>query len=330
MKKISILYALLVFLLLLIAYFSISFGSLKLGFLDIYNLIFANENQLHSIVFYEIRIPRMLLALLVGASLALSGAVCQSLFKNPLADPSIIGVSSGAALGASIAIVFFANFLAPFTTSIFAFVFGLLASLIIFSLAKNSKGVAIFIIILAGIAISALAGAFIGFISYFTTNENLRALSTWQMGNLTGATYHNVFFVFLSFLFASIFFFKKAKVLNVLLLGDSQARYLGLNVQKEKLQIIAVVSFLIAICVAVSGIIGFIGLVVPHIIRLLIGADNRKILPLVAMLGAVLLASSDLLARIIFLPAETPVGLITALLGAPFFLLLILTQKHKY
>lgn len=290
----------------------------------------SNLATYEKVIILELRLPRLILAIMVGAILSQCGAVMQGLFRNPLADPGIIGVSSGAAVGAIIAIVWLSEDFGAWTIPASAFISGLLTTLLVYRLAQSKEGTSVLILLLAGVAIAAFAGAAIGFISYFSSDEKLRQLSLWQMGSLTGASQANLWIPTLAMVGLLFIFQKKATALNALLLGECEARHMGINVEQLKLHLIMLCALGVGIAVAFSGIIGFVGLVVPHLIRLTTGPNHHSLLPLSAILGALLLVVADLLARILVQPAELPVGLVTALLGAPFFLILLLQQRQRW
>lgn len=279
------------------------------------------------VVVLELRLPRTLLAMLVGALLAQCGTVTQGVFRNPLADPGIIGVSSGAALGAVIAILWWPSF--PWAIPGFAFAGGLLTTLLVYRLAQSPDGTSVFVLLLAGIAISAFAGAAVGFASYFSDDQKLRQLSLWQMGSLNEGTTHNIILAVAALALISWQFQRHATALNALLLGEAEARHLGIAVEAAKFRLIVLSAIGVGVAVACAGMIGFIGLVVPHLVRLVIGPNHHSLLPLTALCGALLLLVADLLARLLAPPAEMPVGLITALLGAPFFVVLLLQQRRS-
>lgn len=282
------------------------------------------------VVILELRLPRLLLGILVGAILAQCGAVMQGLFRNPLADPGIIGVSSGAAFGAISAIVLLPASWDAWSIPLSAFSGGLLSTLLVYALARSAHGTSMVILLLAGVAIAAFAGAATGFLAYFADDQSLRELSLWQMGSLAGAAQANSWLALGCLIVLAIAFQRQAQALNALLLGEAEAHHLGIAVERLKLQLIVLTSVGVGIAVACAGIIGFVGLVVPHLVRLLCGPDHRSLLPLSALLGALLLVLADLLARLLVQPAELPVGLVTALLGAPFFLILLMQQRQRW
>ncbi|MDO6512604.1 MULTISPECIES: iron ABC transporter permease [unclassified Neptuniibacter] len=325
-------------LLIACALLSLVLGAMNLPVYDsllivVDDLFGANFSQLEGyqqVVVLELRLPRLLLAIFVGAILAQCGAVAQGLFRNPLADPGIIGVSSGAAVGAILAIVVFPAVWGSWTIPTMAFVGGLLTTLLVYGLAQSKNGTSVLVLLLAGVAISAFAGAAIGFLSYFADDASLRELNVWQMGSLTGASDANLWLAFTTMLLLMIAFQRRAQALNALLLGEPEARHLGIDVEQLKLQMIILTAIGVGVAVSCSGIIGFVGLVVPHLVRLATGPNHHFLLPLSALLGAVLLMGSDLLARLVVQPAELPVGLVTVLLGAPFFLILLIQQRKNW
>jgi iron complex transport system permease protein len=294
---------------------------------------YSEPSQIQSIIM-DIRLPRLILALLVGASLAILGAVMQGLFRNPLADPSLIGVSGGASVGASIVIVAAGGaMLSPLAglsmVALGAFIGGAITTLVVYRVATSSLGTSVTTMLLAGIAIGAIAGAFNSLLSYFSDNQMLRQISVWQMGNLGGANWQKVSIMASVSLIIFSLLPSQARSLNALLLGESEARHLGIDVQRIKRQLIFLTALGVGVSVALAGLIGFVGLIVPHMVRLLIGPDHRALLPASALAGASLLLIADSIARVVVLPAELPTGILTALLGAPFFVALLLKQRGQ-
>jgi iron complex transport system permease protein len=293
-----------------------------------------HTNQINTILF-DIRLSRICLAFLIGAILAISGAVMQGLFRNPLAAPSLIGVSSGASVGASIVIVLAGTWLQNnallglSVVALGAFVGSFLITLLVFRLSTSTLGTSVTTMLLAGIAISALAGAVNSLLSYFADNEMLRQISIWQMGNLSTANWARVSVVAVVAVFVLVLFPRESKSLNALLLGESEARHLGIDVQRVKKKLILLTTLGIGTAVAVAGMIGFVGLIVPHMVRLLIGPDHRWLLPVSALAGGILLLIADTLARVIIAPVELPTGILTAILGAPFFIMLLIQQRRE-
>ena len=294
-----------------------------------------HTDQINTILF-DIRLSRICLAFLIGAILAISGAVMQGLFRNPLAAPSLIGVSSGASVGASIVIVLTGAWLQTnavlglSVVALGAFIGSFLITLLVFRLSTSTLGTSVTTMLLAGIAISALGGAVNSLLSYFADNEMLRQISIWQMGNLSTANWTRVSIVAVVAVVVLILFPRESKSLNALLLGESEARHLGIDVQRVKKRLILLTTLGIGTAVAVAGMIGFVGLIVPHIVRLLIGPDHRWLLPVSALAGGILLLIADTLARVIIAPAELPTGILTAILGAPFFIMLLIQQRREF
>lgn len=277
-------------------------------------------------VWLTVRLPRVLLAVVVGCALASSGAVMQGLFRNPLADPGLLGISSGAALAVALTIVMpFAlpPLLALYSHMISAFVGSLAISLIVFTLSRFGHG-GLSRLLLAGIALNALCGAAVGVLTYISDDQQLRQFSLWSMGSLGQAQWPTLAVASSLILPACIATFFMSRRLNILQLGEEDAHYLGVNVRRTQLQLLLLSALLVGAAVAVSGVIGFIGLVIPHLLRMRIGADHRWLLPGSAMAGACLLLLADTLSRTLVAPAEMPVGLITSIIGGPYFLWLIL------
>ena len=286
-------------------------------------------------ILLDIRLPRICLAILIGAILAISGAVMQGLFRNPLAAPSLIGVSSGASMGASVVIVLAGAWLQSNTAlglslvAVGAFIGSFLVTVLVYRLSTSALGTSVTTMLLAGIAVSALAGAVSGLLSYYADNEMLRQISIWQMGNLSTANWQRVLVLTVVAILVLSLFPRESKSLNALLLGESEARHLGIDVQQVKRKLILLTTLGIGTAVAIGGMIGFVGLIVPHIVRLLIGPDHRWLLPASALAGGVLLLLADTIARIIIAPTELPTGILTAILGAPFFIMLLVQQRRE-
>ena len=327
----------LVILLPVVALLSLTVGTVSISWVEALSAVFGNSSstQIDTILF-DIRLPRILLAIFVGAVLASTGAVMQGLFRNPLADPSLIGVSSGASVGASIMIVTASGaiqggaLVGLSLVSIGAFVGGFTATLLVYRLATSGLGTSVTTMLLAGIAIGALAGALNSLLSYFSDNDMLRQISLWQMGNLSGASWLKVFIMGVVAVLLMSLFPRDSKALNALLLGESEARHLGINVQRVKRRLIVLTALGVGVSVAVAGLVGFVGLIMPHIIRLMIGPDHRWLIPASGLAGAVLLVIADSLARVVVTPAELPTGILTAILGAPFFVVLLLQQRKDF
>ncbi|WLS95618.1 MULTISPECIES: FecCD family ABC transporter permease [Gilliamella] len=313
-------------LLLILMIYSANSGALKLSFTQLMNMSF--DDPLWNI-WCNIRLPRIILAIIVGMALASAGAVMQGLFRNPLADPGLLGISSGASLMVGITILFPAVFppimmlygkmVAAFAGSLF-----ICALIYLYSLNEQCN---LAKMILLGVAINAIIGAVMGGLSYISDESQLRQISLWSMGHLGKGSWDLVI-VSLSLIFPALLcLIKLAHQLNILQLGDEDAHYLGINVERTKRYLLLLCAVLIGASVAVSGIIAFVGLVVPHMIRLQIGANHKWLIPGSALGGACLLLLADTLARTLVAPTEIPVGLLTSLIGGPYFLWLILRHK---
>ncbi|WP_315919716.1 iron ABC transporter permease [Mesorhizobium sp. SP-1A] len=286
------------------------------------------------VIIHDIRLPRVVLGVLVGATLAVSGAVMQGLFRNPLADPGLVGISSGAGLGAVSVIVLGGTWLAPVTVflgastlPLAAFCGGLACTVILYRIATRQGRTSVATMLLAGIALAALAMALTGMLVFMADDRQLRDLTFWQLGSLGGATWQKIGaagFVMVPALAAMSLL---APGLNALSLGEATAAHLGVAVQRMKYVAIVGVSAAVGAAVAVSGGIGFVGIVVPHLLRLVMGPDNRYLLPGSALLGAALLLLADAFARTVAAPAELPIGIVTAALGGPFFLWILLRRR---
>ena len=293
------------------------------------SLLQANLTPQEQAVLNSIRLPRVLLAVIVGAALAVSGAALQGLFRNPLADPGLIGIASGAALAVALMIVIIGplpGILGLYGLSLAAFMGGLLTSIVIFRFAGLTGASSVTYILLAGIAINALASAGTGFLAYLSDDQELRSLTFWTMGSLGGALWPGVLICASLVIPATFVLYRNAQRLNILLLGESEARHLGVDSERLKRNIIICTAISVGAAVAVSGIIGFVGLVIPHLIRLTLGPDHRLLIPASALLGAIILIIADTVSRTLLAPAEIPVGIFTSLIGGPFFLWLLIKQ----
>ena len=287
-----------------------------------------------AIILFDIRLPRLALGILVGAALAVSGAVMQGLFRNPLADPGLVGVGAGAGLGAIGAIVLgtmlplaLRGALGYYLVPVAAFIGGWLTTILLYRMSTHRGRTSVAVMLLGGIAIAALAGALSGILIYMANDAELRDLTFWGLGSLAGATWDKVALggaLIVLALGATPFL---ARALNGLALGEGPAAHLGVPVQKMKNAAILTVAAATGAAVAVSGGIGFIGIVVPHLLRLMIGPDHRWLLPNAALLGASLLILADMIARSVVAPAELPIGIVTATLGGPFFLWILMRNR---
>ncbi|WP_046006660.1 FecCD family ABC transporter permease [Pseudoalteromonas rubra] len=287
-------------------------------------------SQLHVSVVTQIRLPRLLLALLVGCVLACSGAASQALCRNPLADPSLMGVTGGAAV-AAIAVIALSPKVAFINESMVApaaFLGALAITSLLYRIASHQGQVQITVLLLAGVAINAVAMALIGLFSFFADDTSLRLMTYWQMGALAGASWPAMQYGAPLILICIVMLFIRRKQINALMLGERDARHLGVNVRRLKNEVIFLIALGVGGAVAMSGMIGFVGLLVPHLARLLVGPALRRMLPLSMLLGCVVLLTADWLARLVVTPSELPIGVITALFGSPFFVYLLIQQKR--
>ncbi len=325
-------------LLVVIAVISLGVGAVPISFVETLSIIAASvgvdtfwqHTAMQETVLTHIRAPRVLLGILVGASLAISGAAMQGLFRNPLADPALIGVSSGAALAAVTVIVLgnvifgeMSGLSIIFTLPVAAFIGGVLTALLVYRFATINGTTDVATMLLAGIAITAIAGAGLGVLTFLADDAQLRTLTFWTMGSLGGVTWLQLLVATPFLLLPVLFLPMYAPLLNAMLLGEAEAGHLGFNIQRLKLKLIILVAMTVGAAVSLTGVIGFVGLMVPHLIRIAVGPDHRFLLPASALLGAIILLLADLLARTIVTPAELPIGIITAILGGPFFLWLL-------
>lgn len=269
---------------------------------------------------FDVRLPRVLAAILVGAGLAAAGTAMQGLFKNSMADPYIIGTSSGGALGAAVAIVFFAGMGLP----VFAFVGATASTVIVFLISRRDGKVAVETLLLSGIAMSMFLSAMLSFIMYLS-GSSLHQIMLWLMGGFWNISWDNVWLA-LSIPVGCLVLFVFARDLNVISLGEEDAIHLGVDVERLKVALLLLSSFITGIAVSVAGSIGFIGLITPHVMRLLVGPDHRILIPAAMMAGAALLLWADTLARI--MPSEIPVGIVTSFFGAPFFIYLLRSRTR--
>ena len=317
---------LMVLLLVALTLFATTLGAMRLPLASIW----PSGDEVLRHIWLTIRLPRVLLALLVGSALALSGCVMQGLFRNPLADPGLLGISSGAALAVSFWVVLPISvpvLVALYAPMLAAFIGSLAVMAVIFVLSKAGDG-SLSRLLLVGIAINALCGALVGMLSWISNDTQLRQMSLWGLGSLGQAEWPTLLVAATLIIPASLVVWWTAARLNLLQLGDEEAHYLGVNVRILQRLLLLCSAVLVAASVAISGVIGFIGLVVPHLMRMWLGPDHRGLIPGSLLAGAMLLLIADTLARTIAAPAEMPVGLLTSLLGAPWFLWLIFRQER--
>jgi iron complex transport system permease protein len=305
---------------------SLMVGSVTLGLPELISVLTDTpQNSVARTILIDIRLPRVLLALLVGAGISASGAAIQGLFRNPLADPALIGVSSGAALFAALFVVIAGqvpHLIVGMAGS--AFVGGMLATWIV--LLVGGRGGGISTMLLAGIAINAIALAGVGLLSYLSTDTQLRSISFWALGSLNGASWTSVS-VAAVIPIVLYFLYRQSSSLNAMTLGEETAMHLGVSSHFLRIRIVSLTAIAVGIGVALTGVIAFLGLIVPHLIRMTLGSKHQVVIPASGLLGGLLLLVADSLSRTIVAPVELPVGILTALIGGPFFVYLILSQQ---
>ena len=343
--KINIFFTIMVSVLLLLLLLGVSYGPVNISISDVLIIFLQKLNflsnyqvpEINEIVLLNIRLPRVILGALVGLALGTSGAILQGLFRNPLVDPGFIGVSSGAAVGAMFAILFtqflqlfFWSFLIPFILPIMAIIGSFITTILVYKMSKVESKTNIMTMLLSGIAVNAISGSVIGLFVSISSDVQLRSFTFWTLGGLDNADWLVVFLTSI-FVFIPIYFvFKMRYELDIFMLGDSEALHLGLDVETLKKKIILMTSIMVGISVSFCGMIGFVGLVTPHLVRLFIGPKHKFLIPGAALLGAIILSLSDLIAKSIIAPAQLPLGVITSAIGAPFFIWLIINQKKRF
>lgn len=303
--------------------YALTLGSMEFTLSEVINALKGQGDETISLIIKDIRLPRIIMALLVGMMLASSGVVVQALFQNPIADPYIIGIAASATFGAVLAFVLK---LPNFYYGVFAFISCLISSFLIFSLARSGRKVNVATLLIIGIAVSSLLGAFTSFAMYLIGEDSFKIIM-WTMGYLGDANWEKVIILIIPLVLSLIYFYKVRNELDALLNGDEEAHALGVEVDKLKRKLLIISSLIVAFSVAFSGMIGFIGLIVPHAFRMLVGGSNQKLIPVVTLAGGVFLLICDTIARTIMAPVEIPIGIITAFLGAPFFLFLAFRAK---
>lgn len=337
-RKFLIQLCLLVIVLLFAVTVSLCFGAAPIPISDTFSILmhklfgisneqFSNISISSINIVWTMRMPRVLLAVFVGAGLSLSGIVLQGTVQNPLAEPYLLGISSGAVLGATISVV--GGFLAA--SSILAFVGSLLATVLVLALAGIKSKMTSSKLILSGVVINAMFTAASNFIlSFKGDGDSALLIRYWTMGSLTKAKWDNILFPIITVVAISLFFLTQYRVLNTLLIGEEAARTLGINLAFYRGIYLVIMAFLVGILVASCGTIGFVGLIIPHIIRALVGSDHRKVVPLSLITGAIFLVIADAIARSLIKNADIPIGIITALIGAPLFAYMIIKKNYGF
>ncbi len=288
-----------------------------------------------AIILWEIRLPRLALAILTGASLAVAGSAMQALLRNPLAEPSLVGVSAGAALFTSAGIVLggykltvLQDAMGELALPTLAFSGSLLVSILIYKISSHQRKTSMTLMLLAGIAINSLCVAFIGLLTFIANDAQIRTLTFWSLGSLGSATWSTVGITACLSIIGIIVLLRKAGALNALALGESQAGLLGISISRLNRTCIVCIALSVGAVVSMTGIISFVGLVAPHIVRMTLGPDQRLVMPASAIVGAILVVCADLIARTVVAPTEIPIGIITTLIGVPFFLLLLFRMRQ--
>lgn len=332
-------------LLVLSIILAITFGPVTIKSIDVakilYYKIFDSSSPLalellsgsRADIIWNIRLPRVLMAAVVGAGLAMSGVTMQSVVRNPLANPYILGISSGAALGAAMSIVLGSfHWFGIYGVSVGAFVGAILTSLFVFTIAFSGVGRGNTIkLLLAGMAINAMCSAFTNFIIYIAKDaEGIRSVTFWTMGGLTSSSWNLLPLPFFVTTLIIIFFLTQFRILNVLLLGEESAMTLGIDVAKYRKIYLLLSSCVTGVVVAVSGTIGFVGLIIPHVVRMLVGSDHKRVMPLSILSGSIFLIWCDVFARMVMKGSELPIGIVTAMIGGPFFIYLMLTKSYGF
>lgn len=312
-------------LLLLIMALSISAGAVKIPLQEILNVLLGKGDEVNRRIILTLRLPRVIESALVGMGLSVVGAFFQGLLRNPMADPYVLGISSGAAFGATIAIIMG---LGIFGLSSMAFITALLTIFFVYTVSRTGSRLSMTTMLLAGIAISAFMSAIISLLMLLNHDQFSRIVF-WTMGGFGLVSWPQVIYSSPLILIGSFVMYAFSRDVNAILTGEESAEHLGVNAELVKKIILILGSLVTASCVSVGGIIGFVGLIVPHISRLIVGPDNRVLVPFSALFGASFLTFADLLARVILKPVEMPIGIITATFGGPFFLYLLVRSKQK-
>ena len=324
----------------------LAIGSLYMGvytfshsFYEIFGAIFSSDSDISltdKYVLLEIRLPRIIMAILIGSALAVSGTCMQGMFKNPLATPDLIGITAGSTLMAAITIVlgsyirsYIPEYLHFFLLSIAAFIGALITMIMVYRISTQQGKTNVIIMLLSGVAITALGFAMTGFLIYLSKEEQLRDLTFWNLGSLGGATWTKNTIIAAVILISYFFLINKGKALNAMMLGEKDAEHLGIPIEKIKKQIVVLVALMVGACVAFSGTIGFVGLIVPYILRLIFKSNYHIILPLSAVFGSILLLSADTVSRTIVAPSEIPIGILTAFMGAPIFIIILMRYRKS-
>lgn len=339
-KKKNLVFPLLLVLLVLTTLLSARYGAVSISLAEISSALnkFAHSSpnlNLNERIFMDIRLPRALLCLFVGASLAVGGALMQALFRNPIVEPGLIGTSSGAAFGAALYFVLGATFgfdAGEWTLPLAACAGAVLSTFLVIVLSQSQENgqSSVVVLLLTGIAINALFMSGVGFLSYLARDPQARSITFWGMGTLSGASWHSVLVVGTSTTLCLLLSLPYAKQLNALMMGEEEALFLGVDIRRLKLIVLSLNVIMIAVATAFVGVISFVGLVVPHLLRMLHGSDNCALLRNSALAGGILLNLADLTARLVVRPAELPIGIVTSLVGVPVFIILLRRKNYFF
>ncbi|MBR4504837.1 MAG: iron ABC transporter permease [Candidatus Methanomethylophilaceae archaeon] len=309
----------------------ITIGSVRMPLADVWAALTGNANWADEMIVCDIRAPRVACAALVGAALSLSGLAMQALFRNPMASPSVLGISSGASFGAAFHIAYgSAIILSSFGTMLCAFGMAMATMLLVYGLAyKKAGGVQTTMLLLAGMAVSALFSGFTSMIEFFSDADTVTSIVFWMLGSFDGRSWSDLRIMLPPIILGIALVAFNARALNLMTAGESKAKALGVNVRRVRLMVLIGSSVLVATCVSFCGVIGFVGLIVPHIFRTLVGPDHRRLVPICLLGGAVFLMLVDTFARGAMPPYELPVGTVTSVIGAPFFLWILRSRKNE-
>lgn len=322
-------------MLIVILIFAVAYGAVSISVQQMADAVYhrfsgSAPGNIYEAVFLQIRLPRVLLCAITGAVLSASGVLMQGLFRNPIVEPGLIGTSAGAAFGASLVFVLASglgaeikSLIGPLLVPLAAFAGGLLATYLVYYFSKGVQRVAITSLLLVGIAINAVGLSGTGFMSFIARDPQARSITFWNLGTFSGATWTQVYITGAVAGLVFMYALRYSKQLNALLLGEEEAGYLGVDVSKLTRRLLFLNTAMVSVATAFVGVISFMGLIVPHVLRLIMGSDNKKILPASMLLGAILLTLADMAARLLLAPAEIPIGIITALVGAPIFIILL-------
>jgi len=311
----------------------------KHSFSEIFWGIVNNDGSIDAaerFVLMDLRLPRIVMGILIGSALSVSGTCLQGMFRNPLATPDLLGITAGASLCAAITIVlgvyfkpYIPEFLHYSLLSIMAFVGALATMILVYRISTVNGRTNVVMMLLSGVAITAMGFAIMGLLIYFSKEEQLRDLTFWNMGSLAGASWTKNGILLVVITVAYFFLLNKGKALNAMMLGERDAQHLGIPIERIKKQIVILTALMIGTCVAFAGTIGFVGLIVPYILRLIFKSNYHIILPLAAIFGSILLLTADTISRTIAPPSEIPIGVLTAFMGAPIFITILLRNRNS-